>query len=1658
MPNVDNLNFKVILDDKEFNTRIKADIDMAQKLNAQLSTLLQAKVNVTKISAQEAASAKRHSEILTKQALDHEKIRKAAALSAEAEERVRTQAARTANELEKAKKTTAETALLQQRLATEMQRTKGAMTGAAVQSQRLATEQQRTRTEAERTNKEVQNVVNATARAALSQKRLTDYTRSATSEYAKQSRLINELKGYALGYLSIHGVTSILSSMVRITGEFELQKTTLAAMLQDMGQAESIMTKIQGLAVESPFTFSELSTYTKQLSAFSVPAQELFETTKMLADVSAGLGVSMDRIVLAYGQVRSAAFLRGQEVRQFTEAGIPILDELAKQFSELEGRAVSAGEVFDKISARLVPFEMVSKVLQDLTSEGGKFYEMQSIQSETLRGRVLKLKDAYQIMLNEIGSSKSEKMKGALDVVMNMMKNWERVGNILKTIIVTYGAYKAALASVYLYEKLLAGAELYKKWQRMNQLLVATTGQTKKVSSAMRVLGISAKAAAGIAVGALAGIVTILVTAIRNATELNRELNKIVASELSGSDKMVTELDALVGKLRDASRGSQEYREAITVLNNKYGDYLPKIFSEADAFSAVETAANAAAEAIRNKARAQAYEKGTMAIEEKYGKGLTELADGIENTLMFIDPNIPKKAATEFVKFFKDTLKTYNWEGDYMGAFDFAYSNFFGKDNLTTLLEQANGKIKNYSSLTESMIESYGEMLDKIDRKQSELEDKLDLRFGGSTYSSQAEMNKLEQINRWYKVNENYLKGLVLSQDEYNERLQEINIIKLERLVAAYKGLGRLDVAKMYQEQLDALTETADGWRGKVQEVLTGLGLNKGTSFGLWAEDTTQSTVYVDDMIKRYKELKEEIARVSSFDTEQTNRLKKNKKAIEAVAKALKINLEELSKKDTGKSQGQIDLEIQIDLVKKLQDAYEKLVPFISGDQMGKTLSELFPEAKAEWLESFDFSGVLDKLADDLAKYDKEASKKLKASIGKDVATSLANAFKEVEAYKKMIDEWMGEDFNLEGEGVKFDVNKIIRDLNNQYAQIDQKRLKALELLKKAEEGDAKSVAMVRALLGEETWQKYLENGKEVIDELARKEKESAKKTADEKIRDKSDAYLNELFADKGIDMSELNEKTMKQLRDTVSVLENARKKVSEEMGNLLVELMQGDFSEEQYARYQMLAEVLKQIGIDIEKIAETTDKKSRKNAVKMASDVTDAFSTLGKEISSLGAEIDNTFLAGLGQSMENIGGFAKDMISNVKVLTEELEGLDMENLTASDLTDAAKGGIIGIISSSVNFMYTSVRNSIVKAYEEQVKVNEATREYEQILADIRRESYSGVFGTDEMALAAENQQILADAQKDYNEAMRRFQNERADLYNKRNYSVQWDKTVESLLSDFASADGWDLYRENGELNLDAMKAYYESYAGDLTSYQKEMVDALIASYDALNDASAQSAEYMTSLFSSAADTIAEKMVGAFIESGDAATDLSDVVSDVASQMASDLIKTLYIMPILNQYAKDLEAIAENNQLSADEKTAAALGILQTGVEQIKDNEDAINATLAELDEFFVREDEGTKDLGEGIKGITEDQANLLASYLNAIRADVSYSKALWVKMDSNLQRIADMLTSSPSLMEYQAQIAANTYNTAVATQEILSELRGVISFDTGDAAIRVNS
>lgn len=263
-----------------------------------------------------------------------------------------------------------------------------------------------------------------------------------SEELTKQSRMMREFVNTIKTYAGFYFFRDMFQELVSIRGEFELQQVSLRAIIQDARRADQIFSQIKGLAVISPFQFSDLVGYTKQLAAFQIPVNELYGTMKSLADVSAGLGVDMGRIILAYGQIRSAGVLRGQELRQLTETGIPALDALRKKLEEVRGVAQTTDDVFDAISKRQIPFEYIREMFTTMTEDGGMFYKMQEIQAASLKGMVSNLADSYKIMMNDIGEANDSVLKGIVVSITDAMNNWRYFSKAIEGVAVGYAALK----------------------------------------------------------------------------------------------------------------------------------------------------------------------------------------------------------------------------------------------------------------------------------------------------------------------------------------------------------------------------------------------------------------------------------------------------------------------------------------------------------------------------------------------------------------------------------------------------------------------------------------------------------------------------------------------------------------------------------------------------------------------------------------------------------------------------------------------------------------------------------------------------------------------------------------------------------------------------------------------------------------------------------------------------------------------------------------------------------------------------------------------------------------------------------------------------------------------------------------------------------------
>lgn len=304
------------------------------------------------------------------------------------------------------------------------------------------------------------------ARMKLSQtdadyKRKLDILNAAIEQHNKNlkeagvnSRALTEQTSYMAGYMSrwaqrmafafsVGSVKNFVEQIASVRGQFELSERSLEAILQNKPKADEIFNKTVELAVKSPFRIKDLVDYTRQLSAYRIESDKLYYTTKRLADVSAGLGVDMGRLILAYGQVKAAAYLRGSEVRQFTEAGINMYGELQQYFKEVKGEAYTTEQIVDMISKRKVTFEDVEAIFQRMTDKGGTFYNMQEIQAETLQGKISNLKDAFDVILNDIGKANEGTMKGMVSWGTSMLDNWKALAEIGKALIPILIAIKA---------------------------------------------------------------------------------------------------------------------------------------------------------------------------------------------------------------------------------------------------------------------------------------------------------------------------------------------------------------------------------------------------------------------------------------------------------------------------------------------------------------------------------------------------------------------------------------------------------------------------------------------------------------------------------------------------------------------------------------------------------------------------------------------------------------------------------------------------------------------------------------------------------------------------------------------------------------------------------------------------------------------------------------------------------------------------------------------------------------------------------------------------------------------------------------------------------------------------------------------------------------
>ena len=271
----------------------------------------------------------------------------------------------------------------------------------------------------------------------------------------RQNRLItaNKLLGNSFNYIrnrliyavSIGALSGFVRQLIEVRGQYELLERGIGVLVNSYTKGSEIFNQLSSMALKSPFTLVELAGSAKQLSAYNFQASEIVDTTRRLADISAALGVPMERLVYNLGQIRAQTVLTARDARDFANAGLPIINTLAQYYSKLEGRVVSTGDVYDRMSKKMVSYADVMSVINEMTDDGGKFFDYQAKTADTLRVQVANLTLAWNNMLNEIGESNQGVMSGFIGIAKSAFIHWRGISQVITDVVVAFGVLKGAM-------------------------------------------------------------------------------------------------------------------------------------------------------------------------------------------------------------------------------------------------------------------------------------------------------------------------------------------------------------------------------------------------------------------------------------------------------------------------------------------------------------------------------------------------------------------------------------------------------------------------------------------------------------------------------------------------------------------------------------------------------------------------------------------------------------------------------------------------------------------------------------------------------------------------------------------------------------------------------------------------------------------------------------------------------------------------------------------------------------------------------------------------------------------------------------------------------------------------------------------------------------
>lgn len=1501
--------------------------------------------------------------------------------------------------------------------------------------------------------KALEQLRNARMQAAKASDTHNAAMKRANSTMSSQSRIAGELKNQIANVYSIYTVERFVRGLYTIGGEFQKQRIALTSILGDSMKAETIFNRIKDLAVVSPFQFKELASYTKQLSAYSIPYEELYDTTKRLADISAGVGVDMGRIILAYGQVRSAAFLRGQELRQFTEAGIPLVDELAKRFTKLTGVVTSAGDVFDKISRKEVSFGMVKDVLWDLTNEGGKFYNMQEALAESLAGKWSNLQDAWDVMMADIAESNSGVLSDSLELLTDLMKHWEDFAKVIIPIIISFGTYKTVT--------LLASSVNLK----LIKTFISLTASVRSLKDAIALLGLVTKAnPLGLLLGALSGIIALFYAfreEVKTTEEVITDLNKTIADtndKMQGNkavDSLIDRYEALSKKANKSAEESRELGRITKNLANTFKDAVTQTDKYGVAISlSVEKMRKLSQEQkdlykkqfIGTMANAQIQKQSIDSERERLASIIREGGyrrfdeNGRELSFAKYKPEDITKARNRLLELEKQSL-------DLANIIDTARQSYHSMNQiniskpLTDWEKEANKLAGDMDALKPKEGTSYEEYMDMLSGNISDLEKKTKAFASGNKYSEKqlASYNKeLETTRKIYKALGGLEKSSGSEKDPIAEQWKDRADL-ISKALSLYDKWKEIEGEEAASQRVKGVSEFAP--------IFDKNGINLDLS------DPSKAYQYIQDQLDQSKGKQMELYLSLGVKKENIN-YNNVKKGVDDALKEIERYISQAGEK--------------WDLYKKLFEAtgnkslsmniaFGGSVSFNSfvedlQNQLSEALKKNGSNLSLSDILGMDEEAVKSKFGDNeilkLYQTIKEESKKLKAE-------NFDNLLQMINDYK---------DYSAKIEEIERKRQKAISELENNRGSIGNEMADNLikEVNKRAEK--EKSSVLFDQFKESSDWVRIFDDLDRVstatLDDMISKVEEFAKKQG---LSIEDTKELVEALRKLRGELTERN--PFKALVDSFNTIKDARNKLNS----------------------------LRNSGAPKEQIdaAENELKAAYSDQPAAIQGVIGKFDALANAADFLGGVFENL---GVGSGLSDIAG----------IMGGGLQGASQGMGIATSLFGksagpwgAAAGAALSLISGiaqihdkslersiqrskqrvkEMQSAYDQLGNSIEKSLGGDESIQRAISLYEQLEEQAKR---AGSSLTESYRMQFE---ALKDGGINYVEELRkRINKDLSSPFRAMTHRFDIQVNTEAL-------QALEKVGAGKELDNSTLKQYQAQYIG-LVAQRAEIEGQLrdeedkkksdsgkIQDYkDQLAELNEQIAYFVEDLtkelygidFQDWAGQISNALVEAFANGEDAAKAFDNVVNNIMKSVANNILKNMVIQPMFeklqdklfgeNGLFKEFTDIQDNGVIAAE------------AIKNFFDNEGKamIEASQSFLEAFdkatggAITSTGDSSNSGMSKPGIqaSEETMNLTNSYLNGIRLDVSVKRALLEKIGNDILPKYNVLAEA-QLTQLRA-IADNTLRSAQNTEAnvaVLQEVRDMFNMviNKGERKIRI--